>query len=85
MANYMKRNFVAYAKHPYLRCTKKDLTKLELEQQTIMFWNLQLQFMEMDYRDLSDVYDSVMNKIYWIYPSKEDLATELALHLSGIE
>jgi hypothetical protein len=72
---------------------------MELRDQTIMFWNLQLQFLEMDFVNLSGILSNLMKSheqswdilsIRMKYPkiSEQDrmfLATELALHLSGLK
>lgn len=58
-----------------------------IEEQTIMFWNLQLQFMSMEYLDLADTHHLVIYGCARSVPAWKDhdlLAKELALHLSGL-
>lgn len=100
MANYMKRFRKNKVRVAYF--TFNDIQdEQQIDEQTIMFWNLQLQFMSRSYDCLLDVFEGIRygkmynghfwydyDKFYVRFPTEEqhmELATHLALHLSGIE
>lgn len=61
--------------------------KPTIDEQTIHFWHLQLQFMYMDEYYLADIHSMIFhNKMLFtpLHRKHEDIATELALHLSGL-
>lgn len=58
-----------------------------IDEQIIHFWHLQLQFMDMDEYYLADIHSMILyNKMRFtpLHRNHEDIATELALHLSGL-
>lgn len=58
-----------------------------IDDQTLMFWNLQLQFMDMNLGQLSMLAAGVLGGLAAFFVNehnKEDAATQLALYLSGL-
>lgn len=60
---------------------------VDLELQTLMFWNLQLELFQIHYiPDLDRIAEGIGRRnLIWSNLSHEDLATEIALHLSGLK
>lgn len=69
----------------------KRVEKMEQESdvQTIQFWNLQLQFLDMDFHSLQLIQKGLNGFIPLVFIQTEEhrvkLATKLALHLSGLK
>lgn len=94
-------DFDSYPMEEYLEVVSsfpvEELEAAPIEEQTIMFWNLQLQFMDMNEQELSKMshilpkskWEEFLDKhiLYNVAVStnfRDNLATELALQLSGL-
>src|SRR5690606_11112415 len=61
--------------------------KPTIDEQIIHFWHLQLQFLYMDEYYLADIHSMILynqGRSTPLHRNHEDIATELALHLSGL-